>query len=202
MEKNLPKSIFVCYIEALAISSSFIRSAPGLAFPMECSETFCAPWTAPVGSPVPGYKHRLWTQPVLTAVSKTLLTNGLIVQHTFEMCPQTGKGISQSTRLKVHLKFVTWPFPHQHFPGNCFSSSSAISLLSVLIEEGLTLPGGNPGKMQFQCITACSSSETSFSLWRYSPAPPKHSRLKRNLEFISKTTGNFLIAREFVCKWK
>lgn len=39
MEKILPKYIFVRYIEALAISSSFIRSAPGLAFPMECSET-------------------------------------------------------------------------------------------------------------------------------------------------------------------
>lgn len=42
----------------------------------------------------------------------------------------------------------------------------------------------------------------SFSLWRYSAAPPQHSRLKRNLEFISKTTSNFLTARESICKWK
>lgn len=51
MVEILPKSIFLCYMEALAISSSFIRSVPGLAFLMECSETFCAPQTVPDCAP-------------------------------------------------------------------------------------------------------------------------------------------------------
>lgn len=116
MEEILPQTIFLCYIETLAIFPSLIKSTPEMAFPMECSGTFCAPQTAPVLSPVPGYNHRLWTQPA----SKTLLLNGPVVQHTLD--PQIRKGISQFNWLKVHLKFVTWPFPHQYFPENCFSS--------------------------------------------------------------------------------
>lgn len=182
------------------------RSASRLAFPLEHSETFCAPQTAPVCSPVPGYRHKAQAQPVLTASQKQSYQMFWFVQCTFGLYgtffPQTGK-ISQLNGFNIHQKFVTWPFPHQYLSENSFPSYSA----------NLTFACSWWGRASIKSTRWQSQAEGlyywmqlirnfSFSLWRYSPTSPQHSRLKRNLEFISKTTSNFLTARESICKWK
>lgn len=184
------------------------RSASRLAFPLECSETFCALQTAPVCSPVPGYRHRAWAQPVLTAVSKTLTK-----------C----SGLSNALLGYVGLFHTDW---EEDFPAQLTQCSSEVCHMAFsspilfwkqlsIIMHCLTSACSWWGKANIRTTSWQSQADAvwlyywmqlirifSFSLWRYSPATPQHSRLKRNLEFISKTTSNFLAAKESICKWE
>lgn len=98
VKEILPKFTFLCHMDILTISSLLTRSASRLAFAWESSGTCCAPQTAPVSSPVPGYGHKAWAQLVSTAVSKTPLSNVLFCMMCFwsikDLSPQIGKRIS------------------------------------------------------------------------------------------------------------
>lgn len=165
-----------------------------------CRQPQCAPQCLGTST---GLGHsQSWQQ------SQTPLPNVLVCPMHFwgmwDFSTQTGKRISQLNWLCVHLKFVTWPFLHQYF-------WKQLSIIMHCLASACSWWG----KANIRTTSWQSQADAvwlyywmqlirnfSFSLWRYSPAPPQHSRLKRNLEFISKTTSNFLAVKESICKWE
>lgn len=188
------------------------RYASRLAFPLQCSmfTAFCAPWTAPMCSLMPGYGHRAGAQPVLTAVSKTPFSNVLF--------------------CAMHFLGKLWDFPTdweedfpaqltQCLPEDCdMAFSSTIILwkkLPVIIHYltsacswwGRTNIKSTHRQSQADAVSLCYWMQLIRKVFFFPSGdtpllPHSTADSKEILNLSAEKASSFLTAREYICKWK